>query len=119
MMTTGTYGSPNVAQGTDMMMSGAGVVGMRGTTRRAAFGVEMAGGARSVRYAFDSAYHDCNTTTTITSTAAIVEARARGEVWLGPWLTAGATLGSSVITRGDWLAGIYLGVHTHSYDGSR
>jgi hypothetical protein len=119
MMTTGTYGSPEIAQGTDMMMAGTGVFGARGTTKHGAFGVEMAAGARSVRYAFDSAYHDCNQTNTITTTKGIVEARARGELWLGPWITAGATIGTSVIEQGDWLAGVYLGVHSQAFGGGR
>jgi hypothetical protein len=119
MMTTGTYGSPEIAQGTDMMLAATGVVGARGTTRYGALGIEAAAGARSVRYAFDSAYHDCNQTTTITTTNAIVEARARAELWLGPWITAGATVGTSVISQGDWLAGVYLGVHSQAFGGGR
>jgi hypothetical protein len=117
MMSTGTYGSPEITQGRDMMLVMTGIVGVRGTTKHGALGVEAAGGVRSVRYAFDSAYHDCNQTTTIETNKAIVEARARAELWLGPWITAGATVGTSVISQGDWLAGVYLGVHSQAFGG--
>ena len=32
---------------------------------------------------------------------------------------AGAALGTSVLGRGDWLAGLYFGIHTRTFDGGR
>ena len=117
MMTTGTFGSPEISQGHGLVLGGFAVAGVRGAVRHASLGVELAGGVRSVQYSFDSAYHDCQQSTTITATSPVVEARARAEMFLGPWLTAGATVGTSVIAQHDWLAGIYLGVHSRAYGG--
>lgn len=70
-------------------------------------------------YSFQSNYLACEQATSITAFAAIVEARARGELWLSPWLTAGVTLGTSVIEQRAWMGGLYLGVHTRAFGGER
>lgn len=117
--TPGTYGSPDVQQGSGLVLGIAGVAGYRAVGSRGSIALEGAGGLRSVRYKFDSSYHECETSTTIVDNRAIVEARARAELWLNPWLTAGVTLGSSVLDRDDWMAGIYLGAHSRAFAGGR
>jgi hypothetical protein len=72
-----------------------------------------------VHYTFESSYHLSETSTTLVYNDGVVEARARGELWLSPWITAGATVGASVLDRGDWMAGVYLGVHSRAFAGSR
>jgi hypothetical protein len=119
MTTSGTYGSPQLAATRGMMLGGLGLVGLRGATRFGTLSLEGAGGMRDVRYTFASSYHGCETTSTIGATLAVLEARGRGELWLSPWLSAGATIGASLIDRGDWMAGFYLGVHTRSFGKSR
>lgn len=117
--TPGAYGSPNVSQGNGMVIGFSGIAGYRAVGRRGSLAIEGAGGLRSVRYKFDSSYHDCATSTTIVDNRSVVEARARAEVWLNPWLTAGVTLGSNVLERDDWMAGIYLGAHSRAFAGGR
>ena len=34
-------------------------------------------------------------------------------------LTAGVTVGSNVLDRGDWMAGVYLGAHSRAFAGTR
>ena len=70
-------------------------------------------------YSFQSSYHGCEQSTGITALGAVAEARVRGELWLGPWLTAGVTVGASVLERNSWMGGVYLGVHTRAFGGDR
>jgi hypothetical protein len=72
-----------------------------------------------VHYKFASAYHNCASETTIVANRSVVEARARAEVWVSPWLTAGVTLGSNVLDRNDWMAGAFVGVHSRAFASSR
>jgi hypothetical protein len=119
MMSTGTYGGPQLAQQGGVVIGAYGVAGVRGTLGRATLAVEGAGGVRSTRYHFDSTYHACESTSTIAVTRGVVEARARAEVWAGPWFTFGATVGANLAERGDWLAGLYLGLHSRAFAGGR
>ncbi|HTL33999.1 MAG TPA: hypothetical protein VL326_12780, partial [Kofleriaceae bacterium] len=119
MMSTGTFGGPQLVQQGGLVMGAYGVAGVRGSLGRATLAVEGAGGVRQTRYHFDSTYHACETTSTIADTRAVVEARARAEVWAGPWFTLGATVGANLAERGDWLAGLYLGLHSRAYAGGR
>ena len=119
MTTAGTFGTPNVEQQHGMFVGFTGVGGYRAVGSRGAIAIEGAGGLRSVRYNFDSSYHYCETTTTVTANMGVVEARARAELWLSPWLTAGVTVGSNVLERSDWMAGFYFGAHSRAYAGAR
>ncbi len=120
MMTSpGTYGSPNVQQRGGLVLGFAGVGGYRASLGRLSLGVEGAAGLRNVRYNFESNYHNCVSTTTVSSVHEVVEARARAELWLNPWISAGAMLGSNVLEQNDWMAGLYFGFHTRAFAGSR
>jgi hypothetical protein len=119
MASTGTFGSPDVEQQGGMVLGLTGVAGYRASGRRGAIALEGAAGIRSVRYNFESSYHNCETYTTIVSNRALIEARARAEAWLSPWLTVGVTLGSNVLDRNDWMAGLFFGAHSRAFAGSR
>jgi len=92
-----------------MVFGYAGVLGVAERVGRARIGVEGVAGGRTISYDFDGF--------TATATVPVVEARVRGELWLNPWVAAGATVGSSVIARNDWVAAFYLAMHTRSYGG--
>lgn len=119
MTTSGTFGSPNVRQGSALFLGFTGLGGYRASGRYGSLAIEGAGGLRSVRYELDSSYHNCETSATLVSNRTVIEARARGELWLSPWLTAGVTLGTNVLDQGDWLAGVYLGAHSRAFAGTR
>ena len=119
MTSTGTFGSPNVEQQHGIVAGVAAIGGYRISGGRGSLAIEGAGGERSVSYHFASAYHDCETSSTITAMRTVVEARARAELWLSPWVTAGVSVGSNVLQQSDWNAGLYLGLHTRAFAGSR
>ncbi|HEY6178798.1 MAG TPA: hypothetical protein VIX73_30310, partial [Kofleriaceae bacterium] len=119
MTSTGVFGSPSLAQDRGLIVDTLGVVGARGTTGFGGLGVELAGGLRTVSYSFRSSYHGCEGSTSIWTFAPAAEARARGELWLGPWLTAGVMVGASLLERNNWMAGLFLGVHSRAFGGDR
>ena len=119
MMSTGAFGSPALQQERGLIVDGLGMVGVHGATGFGGLGVEMAGGVRAVSYSFHSSYHGCDQSTSIRALAAVAEARARGELWLGPWVTAGVMVGASVLERNAWMGGVYLGVHSRAFGGER
>lgn len=119
MIGSGTFGSPSITQSNAFMVSGLGVLGLRGGSGKRSYGIEAAGGARVVGYEYESRYLACQTEETLTATQSVLELRARASTWLTPFVSAGAMVGASVIDKGDWMGGIYLGVHTHAYGGSR
>lgn len=80
------------------------VAGLRGGGKVLRLGAEIAGGMRIVDAEEDQ-------------DDVVLEARARGDVWLTPWLTLGVVIGSSLIDRGDYMTGISLGTHTNAFDG--
>lgn len=80
------------------------VAGLRGGGKLLRLGVEIAGGMRIVDSEDDQ-------------DDLVLETRARGDIWVTPWLTFGVVIGSSLIDRGDWLTGISLGTHTNAFDG--
>jgi hypothetical protein len=118
-MSEGVYGAPTLRQGSGVVFGGLGLFGIRIPGHRGAISLEAAGGSRIVSYSFRSSYHDCKDAVSIDTVSAVIEGRARGELWVSPWLTAGATLGASAIHTRDWIAGMYLAVHNRPYAHTR
>jgi hypothetical protein len=119
MMSSGIVGTPTLRQERGFVVDGFATVGLRGAGRAGALALEMSGGMRGVSYSFHSSYLACETSSSIRAYAPLAEARARGELWLGPWLTAGVTVGTSMLERDAWMGGVYLGVHTRAFGGDR
>ncbi|HSS02352.1 MAG TPA: hypothetical protein VLM79_35075 [Kofleriaceae bacterium] len=119
MMSSGVLGTPDVRQDGGFVVDSLATVGFRGATHAGGLGVELAGGLRAVSYGFHSTYFDCIRPTSVMAYAPVAEARARGELWLSPWLTAGVTVGTSVLEQHTWMGGVYLGVHTRAFGGGR
>lgn len=119
MMSTGSFGSPDLQQERGFVVDSIATIGVHGATHAGGLGAELSGGLRAVSYSFQSNYHACEQATSITAFAPIAEARVRGELWISPWLTAGAIVGTSVIEQHSWMGGVYLGVHTRSFGGGR
>jgi hypothetical protein len=118
-MSEGIYGAPTLRQGSGVVFGGLALFGIRIPGHRGAVSLEAAGGARVVSYSFRSSYHDCKDLTSVDTATGVIEGRARGELWVSPWLTAGATLGASAIHTRDWVAGAYLAFHNRPYARTR
>jgi hypothetical protein len=84
-------------------------LGLSGSIGAITLGGEVAGGVMRSSFPAEVDEH----------TSALLEARARGELWIAPWVTLGGAAGTSLLDRGDWMFGLYLGVHTWAYAGSR
>ena len=99
-----------VAPGTRQFAAGAqAVLGLQGGTRAIKLGTELAGGGRVLdTYLADGGDDEL-----------VLEARARGDLWLTPWFTVGVAVGTSLLDRGEWMAGVHLGVHSYSFGGSQ
>jgi hypothetical protein len=82
------------------------VFGVSGGPRLVRFGAELAGGIRLV----DTELGDA-------AEQGVLEVRARADLWLTPWLTLGAGIGTSLLDRGDWMTGVYLGAHSFAFGG--
>jgi len=119
MMSAGAFGTPDVVQRGGFEVDSLATLGVRGALRFGSVGAELAGGMRAVSYRFQSDYHDCERSISVTAYGPIAEARVRGELWLSPWLAAGVTVGTSVIERNTWVGGLYLGVHSRAFAGER
>lgn len=91
----------------DIMLVGSGAIGLRGNLAFIALGVELAGGGLAYSYPDDRGLRG----------APLLEARGRADIWLTPWFTVGATLGTSLIRDDEWLAGISLATHTAPFGG--
>ncbi|HET9621089.1 MAG TPA: hypothetical protein VFP84_06975, partial [Kofleriaceae bacterium] len=110
-------GVPDLKSSGGIIIDSLATVGIRGTSSFGSLGVELAGGLRTIQYSFDSHYLSCDTVTTILALAPVAEARVRGELWLGPWMSAGVEVGTSVLEQHAWMGGVYLGVHTRAFSG--
>jgi hypothetical protein len=98
----GTLGTP----GTNVA-GGYGVLGLRRGNTFATASLEIAAGWRSIRYGLDKPDVD----------KLIAEPRLRGDLWLNPQISLGLAVGATLGER-VWMAGIYLGFHSHDFDGN-
>jgi hypothetical protein len=86
-----------------------GVAGVRHGNRFGSLAVEMVAGWRSVRYMLNDQEHG----------AAVLEPRVRGQLWLSEQFALGAAAGATLGDESSWMAGIYLGVHSHAFGSGR
>jgi hypothetical protein len=89
--------------------SAAGMYGVGGIESPLGFGkigAELAAGYRTMRYSTQS--EDIG--------KYLVEPRLKAELWISDQFTFGATLGGTLEDHPVWMAGIYLGVHSHAFD---
>lgn len=93
-----------------LVAGGVGLGGLQGGIGIGVLGVEVAGGG----HVFDTDGEIGGSRVT-----GVLEVRGRLDLWLGPWVTIGGTLGTSLIEQGNWMAGVSFGVHSQSFGGYR
>lgn len=97
--------APNPDEGPEpdpgRMAAGAhGVFGIMAGTQHVRLGADVAGGLRLFENDDEKL---------------MLETRVRGDLWITPWVTLGAAVGTSLIDRGDWVTAIYIGMHTDTF----
>lgn len=95
---------------------GGVVLGGRVFAGRVSAGGEIMAGVRGVSVATTSTHGACIVEDIHWTGEPTVEVRARGDLWLTPWITAGAYLGRDAL-GGQTSGGIDLGVHFRAFDG--
>lgn len=82
-----------------------GILGAEHSTRLGSLGVEMATGWRGLRYEAGGAQEH----------RLILEPRVRGQLWIADQWTLGGAIGARLGMEGEWMAGLYLGVHSQAF----
>jgi hypothetical protein len=85
-----------------------GVAGIRQSLGRTRISAELVAGRRWVRYALDGARSD--------PAKWISEPRLHADLWLGDQVTFGGAIGATYGERLVWIAGVYIGLHSHPLD---
>lgn len=86
----------------------AGAYGVVGTDHSLGFGslgVELVAGWRGARYFLGDVDHD----------ELVVEPRVRGQLWISEQWTLGGSFGARLGGAGEWMAGLTIGVHSHTF----
>lgn len=98
-----------------VMYGAAAIVGVRVSTGRAVLSPELAVGGRGVIYPFNVRDSGVTHEHDLELGRLVIEPRVRGEVWLSPYVSGGLTVGANTVARGDWMAGVFLGLHTRAF----
>jgi len=117
MLSSGVFGSPEVAQSNGHLLQAAAVLGAHVTLGDLVVSAEVAGGGRVVDYGFVSSYHGCLQQVWVERGGGIAEARARAEHWVGARSSVGVAIGTSFLDRGAWSGGVFLRMHSRAFGG--
>lgn len=100
---------PTVAPGSVIMLGANAVLGVGGHLGQSVeVGVEAAAGVRGIGYTFDSQLGACQSSASMWEAQGVLEARARGTLWLGPKMSLTAFAGRSFVDDG-LMGGISFG----------
>jgi len=110
-------GTPELTQQHGVVYGAAAVGGVRTLIGPAVLSVELAVGGRGVAHSFAASVMGQRHSYDLSSAELVVEPRVRAEVWLSPFASTGVTVGANTIELGDWMAGLYLGLHTRAFGG--
>jgi hypothetical protein len=82
-----------------------GILGMRKALVGANLAVEVAAGQRWLRYGIDGQ----------DQSKLVAEPRLRADFWLGEQFSFGAAAGITLDDQTVWMAGVFLGIHSHAF----
>jgi hypothetical protein len=117
MLSSGAFGSPDVAQSNGHVLQAAAVLGAQVTLGDVVASGELAAGGRVVDYGFVSSYRACLEQVWIERGGGIAEARARAEYWIGARASLGVAVGTSFVDPGAWSGGVFLRMHSRAFGG--
>jgi hypothetical protein len=116
MMSSGLLGTPEIRGAGVAVLGGAIALGARIRMGVLDAGLEGVAGVRTLVYQYESHYLACETTSSITATTPVLEARGRAALWLTPFISLGVTAGRSVVDDA-WITGVHLGASTRAFGG--
>ncbi|MBA3465369.1 MAG: hypothetical protein H0T46_35890 [Deltaproteobacteria bacterium] len=116
MMSSGVLGTPEIRAAGVAVLGGAIALGARLRSGVLDAGLEGVAGVRTLVYQYESHYLACETTTSITATTPVFEARGRAALWLTPFISLGVTAGRSLVDDA-WITGLHLGASTRAFGG--
>jgi hypothetical protein len=102
-------GRNDEATESDLVVAGLASFGARLWLGPVSLSGELAAGAMETSFPAQTDVH----------VQGVVEGRGRVDLWLTPWFTINGVLGTSLIDRGDWMAGLYIGLHSWAFAGDR
>jgi hypothetical protein len=88
-----------------VVVGGLGAFGLGGRLAPLSFGIEVGAGYRGISNRDGTDLHG----------QGVLEARARGGLWVTPWFTLTAIAGASQLNRGEWMGGLVIGLHSRSF----
>lgn len=80
---------------------------------------ELGVGIRAVGLTVETRHDDCVASSTSYSSAALVRPRLAAERWLSPWISAGASVATNLLQRGETSVGVFIGGHLRAFDAAR
>lgn len=116
MMSSGILGMPEIRAAGVAVLGGGIVLGARFRTGVLDAGLEGVAGVRTLVYQYESHYLACETTSSITATTPVFEARGRAALWVTPFISLGVTAGRSLVDDA-WITGLHLGASTRAFGG--
>ena len=109
--------APTIQPTSSLTVGGLAVAGFHGALGGGTVGVELAGGVRSISYAYESHLLASTAHASLSATSPVLEPRVRAQGWLSPFVSVGAFAGASVLERGAWMAGVQLGFSSQPFGG--
>jgi hypothetical protein len=80
---------------------------------------EVGVGVRAVGLTVETRHDDCVASSTSYDSAFLVRPRVAAERWMTPWVSAGASVGTNLLERGETSVGLFLAGHLRAFDGGR
>ena len=110
---------PAMSTSAGLYMGARGLVGVQGSVDRVTLAGELDVGIRMIVFDTRSRVGADLQTDSILQTQPVLEGRVRASYWLSPWITVGATFGTSLVQRGDVAIGVDVAAHSRTFSGRR
>ena len=110
---------PAMSTSAGLYMGARGLVGVQGGVDRVTLAGELDVGIRMIVFDTRSRMGADLQTDSILQTQSVLEGRVRASYWLSPWITVGASFGTSLVQRGDVAIGVDVAAHSRTFSGRR
>src|SRR5690606_14998571 len=108
-----------VEPGSLFYLSGSAVAGAALSAGDFRLRGEIGAGVRAVGLTVETRHEDCVAASTSYDSAFLVRPRLAAERWMTPWVSAGASVGTNLLERGETSVGFFVAGHLRAFDGGR